>query len=87
MQSYFERNFMFNKYIKCIIQCEDKNMIYYTNDDRSYSICEFSFKFIEPEKTKILYEYDEDPSIYEIDKQYKAKFNEKDGSFKVIKEL
>lgn len=80
--------FFKKKYIiDCIIKCAVKNMIYGIDDDgRNKSTCEYQFEFIEPENSKILYEYDEDSNLYQVDKQYKAKFNEKDGSFKIIKE-
>ena len=81
--------FFKKKYIiDCTIICVAKNMIYGIDDDgRNKSTCEYQFVFIDREKSKILYKYDDDSNLYQVDKKYKSKFNEKDGSFKIIKEV
>lgn len=75
------------KYIICTIKCIDKNMLYGTDEyGRNKSWCDYKFKFIEPENYKKLYICNENANLYQIDKLYKAKFNEKDNSFNIIKE-
>ena len=90
MIKLYWREFMFfkKKYIiDCTITCVAKNMIYsIDNDGRNKSICEYQFSFVEPENSKILYAYNETSNLYQLDKWYKAKFNEKDGSFEILKE-
>lgn len=72
--------------IDCTITCIAKNMIYGIDDDgRNKSTCEYQFSFVEQENSKILYEYDECSTIYEVGHMYRAKFNEQDGSFKIKK--
>ena len=50
--------------IDCTITCIAKNMIYSIDDDgRNKSTREYQFSFVEPENSKILYEYDECSTI------------------------
>lgn len=81
--------FFKNKYIiDCILECIDRHIIYYIDqNDKNKSICEYKFKFVEPESYKKLYTQDEKSNLYQIDKKYKAKFNEKDESFIILKEI
>lgn len=72
--------------VECIICCTNKEMQYSVDENgHNVSICQYSFEILEPDsmKNKILYEYNDATTLYEIGHMYKAKFNIRDGSFEV----
>lgn len=72
--------------INCTIQCLTRD-IQYSIDENGYNqyLCQYSFKIIEPESLnyKVLYEYDENANLYDVDQIYEIKFNMDDGSFTI----
>lgn len=73
--------------IDCDVLCIERETIYNSDDDgRNTYTNMYSFSILQPDYmvNKILYEYDENSTKYNINTKYKAKFNTKSGEFTII---
>ena len=76
-----------NLHIDCVICCLDRESQYsFTVNEKNLCTYVFKFDIVIPEhlSEKILYEYTENPNLYQVDKFYKIKLNIQTGEFTII---